>query len=64
MVAAIGADDGGAAMSNTGIPFLITQKMRADLSALGFTDDKISHMTPEEAWQHLNAAGGSTKPMT
>jgi hypothetical protein len=39
-----------------GVPFMITQAMRAQLRDLGYTADAIAAMTPGDAWQILSAA--------
>jgi len=41
------------------VPFMITNKMRADLATLGFTEEQIKQMTPAQAWEHL---GGMPAP--
>src|SRR5574337_663968 len=42
------------------IPFMITQQMRADLRALGYTDAAIAGMTPEQANTTLQAGKPAT----
>jgi hypothetical protein len=39
-----------------GIPFLVTQQMRAQLAAKGFTPEQIRHLTPQQAWEALGVA--------
>ncbi len=39
-----------------GVPFMITQAMRAQLRDLGYTADAIAAMTPGDAWQILSGA--------
>jgi hypothetical protein len=41
-----------------GIPFVITQAMRADLHKLGFRDEEISKMTPAEAHDLIRRSEG------
>ena len=36
-----------------GVPLLITRRQRAELRDLGFTDDDIHVMTPDEAHRRL-----------
>lgn len=45
-------DEGG---PQTGVPFMITQEHRKILSALGYSDSEIRHMTPDEAHQIMRA---------
>lgn len=53
-----------------GIPFMITNKPRAELKSHGVTDVEISKLTPAEAWQLLGqkkaaeAVGNATKENT
>ena len=42
------------------MPFMITQQMKADLRARGFSDAQIRLMTPEQAHAHL--AGAAERP--
>ena len=50
----INNDPGITGKNSAGIPFMITQKMRADLKSLGFSEKDISGMTPQQAWDNLN----------
>jgi hypothetical protein len=45
-----------------GIPFLITQAMKAALHARGLTDEEITILKPEEAQKILNGGGAPPKP--
>jgi AAA domain-containing protein/DNA primase RepB-like protein len=46
----------------TGIPFMITQAMRAALHARGLTDNDITQLTPEAAQKKLNDDGAPLEP--
>lgn len=39
----------------TGVPVMITQKMRGQLSDLGYTAGEVSEMTPARAWEAIQA---------
>jgi len=49
-----------------GVPMMITQKMRQQLADLGYSEEAIRGMTPQQAWDVINAAtpagGGVTTP--
>ena len=36
------------------IPIMITNKMRTDLSKLGYKRDEIKYLTPEKCWKIIN----------
>ena len=36
------------------IPIMITNKMRTDLSILGYKRDEIKYLTPEKCWEIIN----------
>jgi hypothetical protein len=36
-----------------GVPFMVTQGMKQQLRELGFGEEEIREMTPEEAWGHI-----------
>ncbi len=36
------------------VPVMITNKMGSELRTLGYTQEQIDKMTPEEAWNYLN----------
>ena len=36
------------------IPIMITNKMRTDLSILGYEKDEIKYLTPEKCWKIIN----------
>ena len=44
------------------IPIMITNKMRTDLSVLGYTKDEIKYLTPEKCWKIINT--GFPKKLT
>tara|TARA_B100000575_G_C23062558_1_gene611765 strand:- start:807 stop:1163 length:357 start_codon:yes stop_codon:yes gene_type:complete len=44
------------------IPIMITNKMRTDLSVLGYTKDEIKYLTPEKCWKIINT--GVPKKLT
>ncbi len=47
------------------VPVMITKKMEIDLRTLGYTQEEIDKMTPQEAWDYLNVsspAPGEVKP--
>ena len=44
------------------IPIMITNKMRTDLSVLGYTKDEIKCLTPEKCWEIINT--GVPKKLT
>lgn len=48
----------GPERTKTGVPFMITIVMRAQLQALGHSSDEIAKMKPAEAWKILDAARG------
>ena len=33
---------------------MVTNKMRTDLSVLGYTKDEIKYLTPEKCWKIIN----------
>ena len=35
------------------IPLMMTNKMRQELTRLGYTRDDIKEMTPQEAWDNI-----------
>lgn len=45
------------------VPVMMTNKMRANLAALGYTQDQIDNMTPTEAWQHLGGMPQDDPPL-
>jgi hypothetical protein len=45
---------GDGASLNPGVAFMITRSMKARLRHLGYSDDAIAHMTPEEAHRTLS----------
>lgn len=53
---------------NGGVPTMITRAMRGQLQDMGFTDDMIRGLTPEQAWNYINSgrdqSGGSTPSVT
>lgn len=53
--ALFGSDNGGeeASTPDNRIPLSVTQDMHKSLKALGFSDDDIHHMRPEDAWERL-----------
>ena len=46
-----------AATTPQGIPFMVTNAMKAELRARGVSDEQIGNMTPQQAWETLNAPG-------
>ena len=40
--------------SKVSIPLMITNKMRLQLSTLGYTRDEMRHLTPEQCWKIIN----------
>jgi hypothetical protein len=46
-----------AATTSQGIPFMVTNTMKAELRARGISDEQIRNMTPQQAWETLNAPG-------
>lgn len=42
------------------IPFMMTKNMREKLSTLGYSAEDISKMTPQQAWEKINAFNPST----
>jgi hypothetical protein len=50
--------DADIAKAATGVPFMITNKMKQQLFDLGYTEEDISAMTPSEAWRII----GEGKP--
>ena len=40
--------------SKVSIPLIITNKMRLQLSTLGYTRDEMRHLTPEQCWKIIN----------
>ncbi len=40
----------------TRVPMMVTREMRARLQALGYTEEQIAELTPQHAWDILNAA--------
>jgi hypothetical protein len=50
-------------LPTAGMPVMITNEMRARLRGLGFTDDQIAQMAPQQAWDNLAAAGAEPVPM-
>lgn len=45
-----------------GIPVFITQKMRNDLTELGYMDADIKQMRPEDAWEIINSGTRRVEP--
>jgi putative DNA primase/helicase len=43
------------------VPFMLTQKMKADLRGLGFSDAQIREMTPEQAHAHIASGNGAAR---
>lgn len=35
------------------IPFMITERMRQELYARGYSREDVDHMTPQEAWEKM-----------
>ncbi len=48
----------------TGIPFMITKKLRLDLINLGMKDEEIDKLTPEEAWELLKERANNQETKT
>jgi hypothetical protein len=46
-----------AATASQGIPFMVTNTMKAELRARGISDEQIRNMTPQQARETLNAPG-------
>lgn len=46
-----------------GIPFIITETMKARLKGLGYSDGDIGRLTPEQAWQRIESNQRRTKPI-
>jgi hypothetical protein len=47
-------DEHGASLNSARVAFMITRSMKARLRELGYSDDAIAHMTPEEAHRTLS----------
>jgi hypothetical protein len=47
-------DERGASLNSARVAFMITRSMKARLRELGYSDDAIAHMTPEEAHRTLS----------
>lgn len=48
-----------------GIPVFITRAMRQQLADAGFTPEEVRQMTPQQAWDHLNAkATAGAQPLS
>ena len=45
-----------------GIPFMVTQAMKAALRARGLTEEEIAQLKPEEAHKILNGGGAPPEP--
>ena len=41
-------------VNRVSIPIMITNKMRMDLSALGYDRQEMKHLTPEQCWKIIN----------
>jgi hypothetical protein len=50
----------GSKADNNGIPFMVTQDMKRRLRLLGYTDDQIADMRPDEA--HKILVGQGSRP--
>ena len=46
--------DGKIGRKKISIPIMITNKMRTDLSVLGYAKDEIKYLTPEKCWKIIN----------
>ena len=46
--------EGKVGVKKVSIPIMITNKMRMDLSILGYTRDEMKHLTPKECWKIIN----------
>lgn len=46
------------------VPMMITRKMEADLTAMGYSELAISHMTPAAAWKILGIRNNPKKKMS
>ena len=40
--------------NETSLPFMITKEMRQQLHNQGYSEDAISHMTPQQAWNNID----------
>ena len=45
------------------VPVMITQQMKRQLADQGFTPEQIKDMTPQQAWDNINAAGEAAQPL-
>ena len=46
--------EGRVGLKKISIPIMITNKMRMDLSILGYTRDEMKYLTPKECWKIIN----------
>ena len=46
--------EGKVGIKKVSIPIIITNKMRMQLSTLGYTKDEMKHLTPSECWEIIN----------
>tara|TARA_B100001093_G_C26368125_1_gene817603 strand:- start:170 stop:577 length:408 start_codon:yes stop_codon:yes gene_type:complete len=53
--------EGKVGVKKVAIPIMITNKMRMDLSILGYTRDEMKHLTPKECWEIIYK-GAPKKP--
>ena len=46
--------EGKVGIKRVSIPIMITNKMRMELSILGYTRDEMKYLTPKESWEIIN----------